>query len=57
MNAKEIKLKIHEESDLFTPYDPDRNLLSEDVSEYVARCYKNNHRKSWGKIKRKEFEQ
>ena len=27
----EIKSRIHEEADLFFPYDPDENLLSEDV--------------------------
>ena len=27
----EIKIRIHEEADLFSPYDPDENLLSEDV--------------------------
>ena len=46
MTANEIKLKIHEESDMFTPYDPEQKLLSEDVSAYLIRCYENKHRSS-----------
>ena len=46
MVTQEIKLKIHEESDLFTPYDPDQKLLSEEVSGYLVRCYANKHRQS-----------
>ena len=46
MVTQEIKLRIHEESDMFTPYDPDQKLLSEDVSDYLIRCYENMHRKS-----------
>ena len=45
MATNEIKLKIHEESDMFTPYDPDQELLSEDVSAYLIRCYENKHRR------------
>ena len=31
MGKNEMKVKIHEESDLFSPYDPDQSQLSEDV--------------------------
>ena len=31
MGNNEMKVKIHEESDLFSPYDPDQSQLSEDV--------------------------
>lgn len=44
MLTNDIKLKIHEESDLFTPYDPEQKLLSEEVCAYLIRCYENNHR-------------
>lgn len=46
MNTHEIKLKIHEEADLFTPYDPDQMMLSEDISDYLVRNYENKHRKA-----------
>ena len=44
MTTNEIKLKIHEESDLLSPYDPDQKLLSEDVSDYLIQCYEHKHR-------------
>ena len=34
---REIKLRIHEESDLFSPYDPDQMQLSEDMISYLKR--------------------
>ena len=37
MAKHEINLKIHEESDLFTPLDPDQNQLSTDVIDYFFR--------------------
>ena len=46
MATNEIKLKIHEESDMFTDYDPDQRMLSEDVGAYLIRCYENKHRKN-----------
>ena len=46
MQTQEIKLRIHEEADLFTPYDPEQKLLSEEVSDYLIRCYRNIHRKT-----------
>lgn len=36
----EIKLKIHDESDLYNPLDPDAELLSEDVTSYFNRKYR-----------------
>ena len=46
MNTQEIKVKIQDESELYTPFDPEQRLLSEDVSDYLIRNYKNMHRKS-----------
>ena len=46
MIIQEIKLKIHEESDLYSSYDPDQKLLSEDVTLYLAHNYLDKHRKS-----------
>ena len=36
MNTREIKLKIHDESELFSPFDPDQTMISDDVIEYLA---------------------
>ena len=44
MITHELKLKIHEEADLFSAYDPDQTLLSEDVVSYLERNYLNKHR-------------
>ena len=44
MSKKEIRLKIHEESDLFSRFDPDQKMLSEEVIAYVAHNYLNQHR-------------
>ena len=46
MVTKEIKLKLHEESDLYSSYDPDQKLLSEDVAIYLTHNYLNKHRKN-----------
>ena len=46
MVKNEIKLKIHEEADLFSPLDPDHALLSDDVSAYLVRNYQNLHRQT-----------
>lgn len=35
----EIKIRIHEEDDLYNPLDPDRELISDDVVDYVERKY------------------
>ncbi len=43
--VKEIKLKIHEENDLYSDYDPDRMLLSEDVVSYFMRNFLHKHRR------------
>ena len=45
MLTQEIKLKIHDEAELFSPYDPDGNQLSEDVNSYFARCFLETHEK------------
>ena len=45
MSKQIIKLKIHEESDLFSSFDPDQKMLSEDISVYLAHNYLNKHRK------------
>ena len=44
MTTQEIKLKIHEEADLFSPLDPDQRLLSEEVTSHLDRNYLNKHR-------------
>lgn len=46
MDTREIKIKIHDESDLFSPFDPDQEILSEDVFQYISRNYMNKHRNS-----------
>ena len=40
MITEEIKLRIHEESDLFSPLDPDQQILSEDVISYLHIKYR-----------------
>lgn len=37
-------MRIHEEADLFSPYDPDRKMLSGDIVDYIERNYLNKHR-------------
>ncbi len=44
MREREIRLKIHEEADLFSDYDPDQKLLAEDVAQYLEHNYVNKHR-------------
>ena len=44
MVSKEIKLRIHEESDLFSEYDPDQEMLDEGVHDYLVSNYLNKHR-------------
>ena len=39
MNEKMMKIKIHEESDLFSEFDPDQRMLSEDMIGYIVRCF------------------
>ena len=45
MITKEIKMKIHDESEFFTPLDPDQNMISDDVVEYFSRVFLAKHRK------------
>ena len=51
MEVHEIKLKIHEEADLFTPLDPDQKMIDEEISMYLIRNYKNVHRKNLEKYR------
>ena len=44
MSTKEINLKIHEEADLYSAFDPEQKLLSEDVTAYLTQNYLNKHR-------------
>ena len=44
METKEIRIKIHDESDLFSQFDPDQNMLSDEMVTYLARNYLNQHR-------------
>ena len=39
--AHVVKLKIHEEADLFVPFDPDQKLLSEEITDYFLRSIQN----------------
>ena len=50
MMTQEIKLRIHEESDLFSPLDPDQRQLSEDVISYLMRNTEIMYRKCKGKF-------
>ena len=45
MNTREIKLKIHDESELFSPLDPDQMMISDDVIDYLSRVFLNKHRR------------
>lgn len=38
-NACEIRIRIHEEMDLYHPLDPDQKLLCDDVISYLQRKY------------------
>jgi hypothetical protein len=44
MKKKEFKLKIREEADLYSPLDPDRDLLSDEIIDYFTRLFLNQHR-------------
>ncbi len=39
MATREIKLKIHDESELYSPMDPDQKMLSGDVIDYLSRRF------------------
>lgn len=45
MNRQEIKIKIHEESDLFSPFDPELSQLSEDVIAVWERYFSHKHKR------------
>jgi len=44
MRIRDIKMKIHEESELYSPMDPDQMILSDDVASYLERAFLNKHR-------------
>ena len=44
MKTREISVKVSGESDLYSAFDPEQKLLSEDVSLHLARNYLNKHR-------------
>ena len=44
MKRRNIKLRIQEESDLYSPLDPDQNMLSEEVAGYLTRVFLSKHR-------------
>ena len=39
MSEKVVRIKIHEEADLFSEFDPDQRMLSEDIIGYLVRCF------------------
>ena len=41
MATQIVKMKIQEESDLFSPLDPDQKQLSEEVTDYLFRSFQN----------------
>lgn len=42
MTKRIIKLKIHDESEFFSPMDPDRNMVSDEVIDYLSRVFSTN---------------
>lgn len=45
MTTREIKLRVSDESALYSEMDPDRNMLSDDVIGYLTRVFLNKHRR------------
>ena len=45
MDTQEIKLKISQEDDLYCPLDPDRKMLSEDVTAYLEKLFLSRRRR------------
>ena len=43
--VRDIKLRVHDELELFSPMDPDRIMLSDDVIDYFSRVFLNKHRR------------
>ena len=39
MTTREIRMKIHEESDLYSEFDPDQNMLSDETIAYFTRSF------------------
>jgi hypothetical protein len=44
MATRSVRLKIHDESDLYSPMDPEQNTLSDDTISYLSRFFINKHR-------------
>ena len=44
MAAKEFKLKIRWEADLYSPMDPDQRMLYEEAIDHFTRLFLNKHR-------------
>ena len=55
MITPEIKIRIHEESDFFSPFDPDQRLLSEDLILYLDRRFEFMYRTCPGKNAIQEY--
>lgn len=47
-NIKEIKVRIHDEDDLYDPLDPDKLYLSQDVISYIEQRY--SEKRDYGKV-------
>ena len=45
MTTKTLRLKIHDEAELYSSFDPDQNMLSDDVVSYLTKTFLNQHRK------------
>ena len=46
ISQQTIKLKIHEEADLFSVYDPEQKMISEDVLAFISRSFEKVRRNS-----------
>ena len=44
MATRTIKLKIHDESDMYSPFDPDQQMISEDVVTYLTKGFQRVHK-------------
>lgn len=47
-SIKEIKIRIHDENDLYDPLDPDKQYLSDDVISYIEKRY--SEKTDYGKV-------
>ena len=44
MAIQTIKLKIQEEADLYSPFDPDQEMISEDVTDYLLNSFRSKRK-------------